>query len=136
MTDLNAWLEAIGTRANLLDHTELLARAAEPDMNVLVLHADFFGEVLDRDSFVTGSAKSGNDLALESAAASKAFRSGGFGNRSGSSRLGGGSLGFSSPARGSFRSSRGLYRSAAGISGSKFRFDTLELFQQSFTLFS
>ena len=136
MTNLNAWLEAIGTRTNLLDHTELLARAAEPDMNILVLHSDFLGEVLDRDSFVTGSAKSGNDLALESTTAAKAFRCGGFGNGGGSGWFGGRSLGFPSAAANHFCSGSRLLGSTTRISGGEFGFNTLELFEQSFTLFS
>ena len=56
--------------SDTLDLGKLLARAAEPDMHVGILHPDLLGEFSHFHSGITGGLEGGEDLFLEQAAGS------------------------------------------------------------------
>ena len=60
--------------ADALDLREFLSRAAEPDMNILILHADFLREFRNFHPGITGCAKCAEDFLFEGAAAGAFYR--------------------------------------------------------------
>ena len=66
--DLCARFEPIAARSNTLDCPKLLASAAEPDMNVLILYAKLGRELFYGNAFVASSPQRGKDSGFERAA--------------------------------------------------------------------
>ena len=56
------------TFPDALDLSEILSRAAEPNMKVLALHSDLLGELRNFQSGFSGSSESGKDFGFESTA--------------------------------------------------------------------
>lgn len=54
--------------SDALDLSEVLSRAAEPNMKILALHSDLLGELRNLESSFSGGSESGKDFGFESSA--------------------------------------------------------------------
>ena len=74
---LRARFEPIASSSDTLNSSKLLAGAAEPNMNVLILHTELRRELFHSDTFVTGSTQGREDAGFQRAApAASGLRSG------------------------------------------------------------
>ena len=97
---LRARFEPIASGSNTLNRSKLLASAAEPNMNVLILHAELRRELFHSNAFVAGRTQGRKDSRFERAAAAAGGLSSGYLDRASWTREGARATAASSSAAG------------------------------------